>query len=78
MPPVISHPDAVRLEAVSKVYGRGAGAVEALRGVTLALADRTFTAIMGPSGSGKSTLLHCAAGLDVGAGADHPAGRAVR
>jgi putative ABC transport system ATP-binding protein len=60
----ISHVPAVRLEAVRKVYGRRASAVEALRGVSLQLAPGTFTAIMGPSGSGKSTLLHCAAGLD--------------
>jgi len=55
---------AVRLEAVSKVYGRGAGAVQALRGVSIALPYRSFTAVMGPSGSGKSTLLQIAAGLD--------------
>jgi putative ABC transport system ATP-binding protein len=55
---------AVRLEAVSKVYGKGAGAVQALRGVSIALPYGTFTAVMGPSGSGKSTLLQTAAGLD--------------
>jgi putative ABC transport system ATP-binding protein len=55
---------AVRLEAVSKVYGRGAGAVQALRGVSIALQYGSFTAVMGPSGSGKSTLLQTAAGLD--------------
>jgi putative ABC transport system ATP-binding protein len=55
---------AVRLEAVSKVYGRGAGAVRALQGVSIALPYGTFTAVMGPSGSGKSTLLQTAAGLD--------------
>jgi putative ABC transport system ATP-binding protein len=55
---------AVRLEAVSKVYGRGAGAVHALRGVSIALAYGSFAAVMGPSGSGKSTLLQTAAGLD--------------
>jgi putative ABC transport system ATP-binding protein len=58
----VSH--AVRLEAVSKVYGKGAGAVQALRDVSIALPYGTFTAVMGPSGSGKSTLLHTAAGLD--------------
>ena len=57
-------PYAVRLEAVSKVYGSGAGAVQALRGVSVALPYGTFTAVMGPSGSGKSTLLQTAAGLD--------------
>ncbi|MFC5751346.1 ABC transporter ATP-binding protein [Actinomadura rugatobispora] len=55
---------AVRLEAVTKTYGRGHGAVTALREVTLQVTRGSFTAVMGPSGSGKSTLLHCAAGLD--------------
>ncbi|MEU4096586.1 ABC transporter ATP-binding protein [Streptomyces sp. NPDC026673] len=55
---------AVRLEGVSRTYGRGAGAVHALRDVDAAFPRGTFTAVMGPSGSGKSTLLQCAAGLD--------------
>jgi putative ABC transport system ATP-binding protein len=55
---------AVRLEAVSKVYGKGGSAVRALRDVSVSLPYGTFTAVMGPSGSGKSTLLHVAAGLD--------------
>src|SRR3954466_14164006 len=57
-------PDAVRLDHVSKVYGRGEGAVIALDRVTVGLRSGSFTAVMGPSGSGKSTFLHCAAGLD--------------
>ncbi|MDP9863940.1 MULTISPECIES: ABC transporter ATP-binding protein [Streptosporangium] len=57
--------DAVRLDAVSKVYGKGQGAVAALREVSAAFTRGSFTAVMGPSGSGKSTFLHCAAGLDV-------------
>jgi putative ABC transport system ATP-binding protein len=49
---------------LTKRYGEGDAAVNALRGVSLDIAPGTFTAIMGPSGSGKSTLLHCQAGLD--------------
>ncbi|WP_425830880.1 ABC transporter ATP-binding protein [Streptomyces fractus] len=59
-----THGDVVRLASVSKVYGRGAGAVRALRGVNVLIPRGSFTAVMGPSGSGKSTFLHCAAGLD--------------
>jgi putative ABC transport system ATP-binding protein len=59
---------AVRLEGVSKLYGKGDGAVAALRDVSLALAPGSFTAVMGPSGSGKSTFLHVAAGLDAPTG----------
>ncbi|MEV0348756.1 ABC transporter ATP-binding protein [Nonomuraea sp. NPDC050680] len=57
--------DVLRLDAVSKVYGKGQGAVAALREVSIGIPRGSFTAVMGPSGSGKSTFLHCAAGLDV-------------
>jgi putative ABC transport system ATP-binding protein len=56
--------DAVRLEALRRVYDDTGSAVTALDGVTAAFPRATFTAVMGPSGSGKSTLLQCAAGLD--------------
>jgi putative ABC transport system ATP-binding protein len=56
---------AVLLDQVRRSYPNGQGTVDALAGVTLALAPGSFTAVMGPSGSGKSTLLNCAAGLDV-------------
>jgi putative ABC transport system ATP-binding protein len=52
------------MEAVSKIYGRGGGAVTALREVSVTFPYGSFTAVMGPSGSGKSTFLHCAAGLE--------------
>jgi putative ABC transport system ATP-binding protein len=63
-------PDALATQAVvrghelSKRYGEGDAAVDALRGVDIAFTPGTFTAIMGPSGSGKSTLMHILAGLD--------------
>jgi putative ABC transport system ATP-binding protein len=54
----------VRGHDLSKRYGEGGAAVDALRGVDVDFAPGTFTAIMGPSGSGKSTLMHILAGLD--------------
>jgi putative ABC transport system ATP-binding protein len=54
----------VRGHGIVKRFGAGASAVDALRGVDVALTRGSFTAIMGPSGSGKSTLLHILAGLD--------------
>ncbi|WP_262848172.1 ABC transporter ATP-binding protein [Mumia quercus] len=56
---------ALSLVDVHKTYAGSAGPVHALRGISLALEEGSFTAVMGPSGSGKSTLLNCAAGLDV-------------
>ena len=49
---------------VTRGYGEGDTAVEALRGVTVEIAPGKATAVMGPSGSGKSTLMHILAGLD--------------
>jgi putative ABC transport system ATP-binding protein len=49
---------------VSRRYGEGEAAVDALVGVSTAFDRGLFTAIMGPSGSGKSTLMHILAGLD--------------
>ena len=58
-------PAAVRGHDLSKRYGEGATAVDALRGVDVEFTAGTFTSIMGPSGSGKSTLLHILAGLEL-------------
>jgi putative ABC transport system ATP-binding protein len=49
---------------VSRRYGEGDAAVDALRDVTVSFERGRFSAIMGPSGSGKSTLMHILAGLD--------------
>jgi len=49
---------------VTRRYGEGDTAVDALRGVTVDIAPGKATAVMGPSGSGKSTLMHILAGLD--------------
>ena len=51
----------VTLEDVRKVY---AGGVEAVKGVSLAIPDGSFTVLLGPSGCGKSTLLRMIAGLE--------------
>ena len=49
---------------VTRRYGEGDTAVDALRGVSLDIERGKLTAVMGPSGSGKSTLMHILAGLD--------------
>jgi putative ABC transport system ATP-binding protein len=54
----------VRGADLTRRFGDGATAVDALRGVDLDIARGKLTAVMGPSGSGKSTLMHILAGLD--------------
>jgi putative ABC transport system ATP-binding protein len=54
----------VTAQDVSRRYGEGDTAVDALRGVSLEIEAGKLTAVMGPSGSGKSTLMHILAGLD--------------
>jgi putative ABC transport system ATP-binding protein len=54
----------VTANEISRRYGEGDTAVDALRGVSLDVARGQLTAIMGPSGSGKSTLMHIMAALD--------------
>jgi putative ABC transport system ATP-binding protein len=54
----------VAARALTRRYGEGDTAVQALRGVDLDIRARELVAVMGPSGSGKSTLMHLLAGLD--------------
>jgi putative ABC transport system ATP-binding protein len=56
--------DVVRAIDVTRRYGEGETAVDALRGVDLDVRKGQLVAVMGPSGSGKSTLMHIMAGLD--------------
>ena len=55
---------AVEARDLTRVYGEGETAVEALRGVDIDVSSGELDAVMGPSGSGKSTLMHILAGLD--------------
>ena len=55
---------AVEARQLTRVYGEGTTAVEALRGVDMVVSAGELVAVMGPSGSGKSTLMHILAGLD--------------
>jgi putative ABC transport system ATP-binding protein len=56
---------ALRASDVTRRYGEGESAVDALRGVSFDVPAGQFSAVMGPSGSGKSTLMHILAGLDL-------------
>ncbi len=59
-----STPPLIALQQVTKTYGQGATALQALKGVDLRIAAGDFVAIMGPSGSGKSTAMNMLGCLD--------------
>lgn len=56
--------DILKIENLSKVYGKGETAVKALDDISFSVKKGEFVAIIGPSGSGKSTLLHLLGGVD--------------
>ena len=61
---VTTSPQIVSAVDLSRTFGHGEAAVDALKHVSVGFPAGEFTAIMGPSGSGKSTLMHLLAGLD--------------
>jgi putative ABC transport system ATP-binding protein len=61
---ILTTAPAVRLDRVTKCYGDGRRAVEAIAQLSLEVPVAQFLSVVGPSGSGKSTLLNLIAGLD--------------
>src|SRR5712691_2693537 len=61
--PVATRP-LIQLEGITKTYDSGENAVQALRGIDVAIERGEFLSIIGPSGSGKSTLMHILGCLD--------------
>ena len=64
LPTQISEHSLIELQGVTKVYGTGSAAMQALRGIDLHIGQGEFVAVMGPSGSGKSTCMNILGCLD--------------
>jgi putative ABC transport system ATP-binding protein len=62
---VVDREPLIELVHITKTYGRGQAAFQALRGVDLRISAGDFVAVMGPSGSGKSTVMNILGCLDV-------------
>lgn len=68
----VSNPEAlIALNGVTKVYGRGQAAMQALRGINVDIRQGEFVAMMGPSGSGKSTCMNIIGCLDTPSDGDY-------
>ena len=60
----MSQESLIELRDLTKTYGKGDAAFEALKGINLSIFRREYVAVMGPSGSGKSTLMNLLGCLD--------------